>query len=171
MSWNDERVDLLSKRWLEGRSASQIAAELGQGVTRNAVIGKVHRLGLSGRAKLASPAPATRSRAKPAAREEGRMPVETSPAAAQTSIAAALPVAAPIARPTADVVIPFSNRVTIMELRDTMCRWPLGDPTSADFRYCGSRSGALGPYCEEHARLAFQPTQERRRVERVARIA
>ena len=57
MSWNDERVDLLSKLWLEGRSASQIAAELGLGVTRNAVIGKVHRLGLSGRAKLAAPTP------------------------------------------------------------------------------------------------------------------
>jgi GcrA cell cycle regulator len=58
-----------------------------------------------------------------------------------------------------------------MDLRDTMCRWPLGDPTSVDFRYCGSRSGPLGPYCEEHAQLAFQPTQERRRADRMVRIA
>ena len=52
MSWTDERVELLKKLWSDGLSASQIAAELG-GITRNAVIGKVHRLGLSGRAKSA----------------------------------------------------------------------------------------------------------------------
>lgn len=166
MSWNDERVDLLSRLWLEGRSASQIAAELGQGVTRNAVIGKVHRLGLSGRAKVAPPSAAVRLRPKPAPRLEER-PVPVPPAPALVVPAAAVLAAS---RP-ADVVVPFSTRVTIMELRDTMCRWPLGDPTSADFRYCGCRSGPLGPYCEEHARLAFQPTQERRRVDRVARIA
>ena len=55
MSWTDERVELLKKLWSDGLSASQIAAELG-GITRNAVIGKVHRLGLSGRAKSASSA-------------------------------------------------------------------------------------------------------------------
>jgi GcrA cell cycle regulator len=57
MSWTDERVELLRKLWSDGLSASQIAAELG-GITRNAVIGKVHRLGLSGRAKSASAAAA-----------------------------------------------------------------------------------------------------------------
>lgn len=168
MSWNDDRVDLLSRLWLEGRSASQIAAELGGGVTRNAVIGKVHRLGLSGRAKLAVPGPVNRLRApKPTARSDERE------APVAPSVVASVPAPiAPALRPQAgDVVIPFSNRVTIMELRDAMCRWPLGDPTSVDFRYCGSRSGPLGPYCEDHARLAFQPTQERRRVDRVARIA
>src|ERR1700712_3006278 len=66
MGWTDERVETLKKLWMEGFSASQIAGELGEGVTRNAVIGKVHRLKLSGRAKPASAAPraarATRSR-------------------------------------------------------------------------------------------------------------
>src|SRR4026209_1674872 len=56
MSWTDERVELLKKLWADGLSASQIAAELG-GITRNAVIGKVHRLGLSGRAKSPSSTP------------------------------------------------------------------------------------------------------------------
>ena len=56
MSWNDERVETLKKLWSEGFSASQIAAQLG-GVTRNAVIGKVHRLGLAARAKSSSPGP------------------------------------------------------------------------------------------------------------------
>ena len=57
MSWTDERVETLKKMWGEGQSASQIAKELG-GVTRNAVIGKVHRLGLSNRAGSATAAPA-----------------------------------------------------------------------------------------------------------------
>ncbi len=170
MSWNDQRVELLSKLWLEGRSASQIATELGQNITRNAVIGKVHRLGLSGRAKVAAPA-AARLRSKPTSKPEIDAPapmVEAPPA--ETPVRNA-PVAAPAVRPIADVVIPFSTRVTIMELRETMCRWPIGDPTSTEFRYCGCRTGDIGPYCQEHARLAFQPTQERRRVERFARIA
>ena len=51
LSWTDERVELLKKLWSEGLSASQIAGRLGMGVTRNAVIGKVHRLNLSGRAQ------------------------------------------------------------------------------------------------------------------------
>ena len=55
MSWTDDRVEALSRLWLEGRSASQIAAALGGGLTRNAVIGKVHRLGLAGRVKTAPP--------------------------------------------------------------------------------------------------------------------
>ena len=63
MTWTDERVELLKKLWIDGLSASQIASELG-GVTRNAVIGKVHRLSLSGRAKTPS-APTARAR-KPA---------------------------------------------------------------------------------------------------------
>lgn len=169
MSWNDERVDLLSRLWMEGRSASQIAAELGGGVTRNAVIGKVHRLGLSGRAKVAQTQAANRLRpVKPLAR------ADELPAPALDAVAPALPTSLPPVAPrahTGDVVIPLSNRVTIMELRDSMCRWPLGDPSSAEFRYCGSRAGVMGPYCEQHARLAFQPAQERRRAERIARIA
>ena len=74
MSWTDERVELLKKMWTEGQSASQIAKELG-GVTRNAVIGKVHRLGLSNRsggggaaaAPAASAAPKAEAKPKPAA--------------------------------------------------------------------------------------------------------
>ena len=65
MSWTDERVELLRKLWLEGLSASQIASELSNGITRNAVIGKVHRLGLSGRAKAPSQATPRPRAAKP----------------------------------------------------------------------------------------------------------
>ena len=66
--WTDERVELLKKLWMEGLSASQIAGELGDGVTRNAVIGKVHRLKLSARAKPTNTTPRARPAARPAAR-------------------------------------------------------------------------------------------------------
>ena len=60
------------------------------------------------------------------------------------------------------VVVPMSLRVTIIELKEAMCRWPLGDPASSEFRYCGSHA-ASGPYCAYHGSLAYQPAQERRR--------
>jgi GcrA cell cycle regulator len=67
-----------------------------------------------------------------------------------------------------DVAVPPSERVTIMELRDSMCRWPLGDPTTAEFGYCGTRSITGLPYCTHHARIAYQPATDRRRDRRIA---
>ncbi|WP_298426927.1 GcrA family cell cycle regulator [Rhodoblastus sp.] len=164
MSWTDERVEQLKKMWLDGLSASQIASELAHGITRNAVIGKVHRLGLSGRVKSPAPAP-VRARVKPRAEDEKGAP--TAPIS-HGNLAVALearPAPAPAPRPAAkDVVIPMSERVSIMELRESMCRWPLGDPASPDFRYCGAKMQiGLGPYCAHHARIAYQPAQDRRR--------
>jgi GcrA cell cycle regulator len=170
MSWTDERVELLRQHWIEGKSASQIASLLGHGLTRNAVIGKVHRLGLAGRAKSASPAG---SHPRPASSRQGAphagAPRATSVPPRVVRGATALAIA-PRARPEAEpepepyesVVLPMSLRVTIVELKEAMCRWPLGDPASPDFRYCGSPTAA-GPYCVHHARLAYQPAQDRRR--------
>lgn len=165
MSWTDERVELLRKLWMDGLSASQIAAELANGITRNAVIGKVHRLGLSGRVKCAAPSAAPRPR--PSAPRPLRPPPPR-PATAVTRGATALALqpenfVAPAPRPVEDVVIPMSARVTIMELREGMCRWPLGDPSTADFRYCGSHSDIGAPYCAHHSQMAYQPAQDRRR--------
>jgi GcrA cell cycle regulator len=70
---------------------------------------------------------------------------------------------APEPLPIEDVVIPMSEMVTIMELREGMCRWPVGDPTTPEFRFCGSNGASVGPYCKHHARIAYQPAQERRR--------
>jgi GcrA cell cycle regulator len=66
-------------------------------------------------------------------------------------------------QPSEDVVIPFSERVTIMDLREYMCRWPMGDPTTPEFRFCGARSQTGLPYCSHHARIAYQPAADRRR--------
>jgi GcrA cell cycle regulator len=172
-AWTEERVELLKKLWADGLSASQIAGELGS-VTRNAVIGKVHRLGLSGRAKspaaAAGATPRTPAPRKPATRTPSH-PM-AAPAAGLTRGANAL---APqfVAEPEAvepqeqvlseDVVVPFSERVSIMDLREYMCRWPMGDPTTAEFRFCGGRSQTGMPYCTYHARIAYQPATDRRR--------
>jgi GcrA cell cycle regulator len=175
MSWTDERVELLKKLWNDGLSASQIAAELGS-VTRNAVIGKVHRLGLSGRAKAPTPQPARAPRrATPPLQQNIASQQRAAPRSAPviavrgaTALAVQY-VAEPVAtmeidtRPIEEVVIPMSRRVQIMELRETMCRWPIGDPTHEDFVYCGNDCDISKPYCTHHAKVAYQPSQERRR--------
>jgi len=172
LSWTDERVALLRRLWEDGQSASKIAAQLG-GVTRNAVIGKVHRLGLAGRAK---PGEEVQSVARVA-----RAPVaEIETAIAVVEAEAPEPVAIVSHRPVPDFPLPqapavtastplaVSQRVTIMDLRDSMCRWPLGDPTTPDFRFCGARSITGLPYCTHHAEIAYQPAAERKRERRVA---
>jgi GcrA cell cycle regulator len=161
MSWTDERVDLLRKLWLDGLSASQIAAELSHGITRNAVIGKVHRLGLSGRVK--APAAATPRQRTRATAPRPASPRPAAPVSRGNLAVAFRPMEAPEALPLEDVVIPMSDMVEIMDLRENMCRWPVGDPTTPEFRFCGSRSPSGGPYCMHHARIAYQPAQERRR--------
>jgi len=171
-AWTDERVELLKKLWSDGLSASQIAGELGS-VTRNAVIGKVHRLGLSGRAKNPGPAgSAPRSNApRKAPTRTPSHPMNGGHAGMTRGANALAPQYAPEAEaeaqaapaPSEDVVIPFSERVTIMDLREYMCRWPMGDPTTPEFRFCGGRSQTGMPYCSHHARIAYQPAADRRR--------
>lgn len=178
--WTEERVELLRKLWNDGLSASQIAGELGA-VTRNAVIGKVHRLGLSGRAKnppSGSGAPRAAPTRKPSERSAGHGGNGHASGGGMTRGANALahhyapnPEARVQAAPalSEDVVVPFSERVTMMELREYMCRWPMGDPTTPEFRFCGGRSATGMPYCTHHARIAYQPAADRRRDRRVAR--
>ena len=166
MSWTDERVELLRKLWLEGLSASQIASELSNGITRNAVIGKVHRLGLSGRAKAPSQA-AARPRAPKPIRTPSPAPRAHAPMMRGNLAFALTPrvMEAP-PQPKAqleEVVIPMSERVTIMELRESMCRWPLGDPSSPSFRFCGETIAVeCGPYCETHRGIAYTPRLSRK---------
>jgi GcrA cell cycle regulator len=162
MSWTDERIELLRKLWLEGLSASQIARELANGISRNAVIGKVHRLGMSGRVKAAAPAsvrPKVKT-ARPVIHQRMSAPMMHGNLALKSQS-----MEAPLPAPREDVVIPMSEMVTIMELKESMCRWPMGDPSSGEFRFCGAKKGAnqSGPYCSYHARIAYQPVQDRRR--------
>ena len=133
MSWTDERVEMLKKLWADGLSASQIAAELG-GITRNAVIGKVHRLGLSGRAK--SPSSAAPRPRKP--RTHTHMLRVSRPAMrGNTALAHAFDYEVEAEPELIDNVIPIGQRRTLLELTEDTCRWPIGDPGSADFFFCG----------------------------------
>src|SRR5271154_6678736 len=159
LTWSDDRVEQLKKLWEAGLSASQIAAELGN-VTRNAVIGKVHRLGLSGRAKSpTSAAPRPRK-----ARAHSHMLRVSRPSVRGNTALAHEPEPEQI-----DNVIPLGQRRTILELTEETCRWPIGDPGSAEFFFCGGQTIAGLPYCAYHSRVAYQPAADRRRDKRPPR--
>lgn len=177
MSWTDERVELLKKMWTEGQSASQIAKELG-GVTRNAVIGKVHRLGLSNRAGAASsPAPEKKTAkpktdAKPAAKKApADRVVEVTVTAPRKPI---VPAGQPLPpQPSANEISPealakvnevekTAKKISLMELTERTCKWPIGDPATEDFWFCGLSVQQGKPYCEAHVGVAFQPMSSRR---------
>ncbi len=155
MGWTEERVEMLKKLWLDGLSASQIAKQLG-GVTRNAVIGKVHRLGLSGRAAPSQPS-----------RTMFKAPRPPRPAAAGSLVQRRAPERLHAAPPPAPRPAPFIEQpgtATVLTLGAHMCKWPIGDPSSDGFTFCGRRAADEGPYCIEHARLAYQPPQAKKKT-------
>jgi GcrA cell cycle regulator len=163
MSWTEERVELLKRLWADGLSASQIATQLG-GVTRNAVIGKVHRLNLSGRAKPATSSPRPRkARAAQPHRHAAGARAFVSGNTALKIHAPPVPRRAPAPVPIEDLVVPISLKVSLLALNDQMCKWPIGDPGSEGFHFCGHRNFNGLPYCEYHSRLAYQPVNDRRR--------
>jgi len=164
MSWTDERVARLTKLWSEGLSASQVAAELG-GVTRNAVIGKIHRLGLSGRDK---PASKSGPRQKRTARTNGysRANRSTSRTAKTNNVANLAKVSSQPIDHSVDLVAPEPLRIKLVNLTESTCKWPLGDPQEIDFSFCGHAIKSDTPYCEYHCKLAYQPITERRRNRR-----
>jgi GcrA cell cycle regulator len=157
MNWTDERVETLKKLWGDGLSASQIAAELG-GITRNAVIGKVHRLGLSGRAK--SPTAAAPRQRKP--RATHMMRVSRPAVRGNTALAPAFEYEVEAEPEVVENVVPIGQRRTLLELNEGTCRWPIGDPGATDFFFCGGPAHTAGPYCAYHSRIAYQPTNMRR---------
>ncbi|MGN7870950.1 GcrA family cell cycle regulator [Paracoccus sp. 22332] len=201
MSWTDERVETLKRMWSEGQSASAIAKELG-GVTRNAVIGKVHRLGLSNRNEEAEPAPAPAAPEPVAERKADRKPApaaqaprpepqpEPAAAPAREEPAEEEPVSPPVftpvprrpivpagqplpPQPSANEISPETlasvrevekraRKLTLMELTERTCKWPIGDPATDKFWFCGLPSQAGKPYCEAHVSVAFQPMSSRR---------
>ncbi|MDO5622155.1 MAG: GcrA family cell cycle regulator [Paracoccus sp. (in: a-proteobacteria)] len=203
MSWTDERVETLKRMWSEGQSASQIAKELG-GVTRNAVIGKVHRLGLSNRndeaetkpepapAPVSEPAPAPAKAEKPKTKAkaapqpapeptpapepevEQAEPEPTPPVPAFNPRRNIIPAGQPLppqpsaneipeeTLATAREVEKKARKLSLMELTERTCKWPIGDPATDKFWFCGLPSAPGKPYCETHVAVAFQPASARR---------
>jgi len=137
MGWTDDRVAVLEKLWGEGKTAAEIAKELGEGVTRNAVIGKAHRLKLSSRL---SPIQQNTKKIK----KEARPPV--------------------VRRSSKKIPIILGKQLKMEELKEKQCRWPNGEPENEDFSFCGHDSIEGAPYCAAHAEIAYQVTSRARKL-------
>jgi len=150
-TWSPERVEQLRNFVTAGLTCSQIAAEIG--VTRNAVIGKIHRLGLAPGRPAAAPGracpPRTRRPRFSSQRQLLRLIDAQEPAGQDTSAFAVIP-------------IDSAQRCSFLELAQGKCRWPVGDPAAADFAFCGNATAAGFSYCAGHARMAYRPAARRR---------
>ena len=182
MAWTEERVEKLKIMWTDGNSASQIAKELG-GVTRNAVIGKVHRLGLSNRAGSIKT-----KRDKSASKPSAKPKIKTSRSKIKTVIDTRIPekngiipMRKPILtpgqplppQPSANEISPEAlatvkevekgaKKLSLLELTEKTCKWPIGDPATQEFWFCGLPAQTGKPYCDAHVGVAFQPISNRR---------
>ncbi|QUD89381.1 GcrA family cell cycle regulator [Phenylobacterium montanum] len=150
MDWNEERTAQLTKMWLEGMSASQCARQLG-GVSRNAVIGKVHRLGLDSRQAPSRP------------RSLGGRPAGSGRAAANVvqahRSATTVPTITPAPRPAPvapPVNLELKPTTNLLSLGGHACRWPIGDPGTSDFGFCGRPRDGVGSYCADHAQTSLR---------------
>ena len=193
MAWSDERVAILKKMWLEGSSASEIAKELGN-ITRNAVIGKIHRLGMSNRDTNNLKSGSSTSNAKKSVRR-GRPPKvnkeekkrgrphklkdpgdfpgtldvkgksATSSAKEMRLDENKTKVASELSEETLQNILKVemkSKKISLMELTERTCKWPIGDPATDTFWFCGHESEPGKPYCKTHISIAFQPITQRR---------
>lgn len=140
--WTAERTDRLKALWADGLSASRIAAELGDGVTRNGVIGRAHRVGAARRIEGQAPADASAKRLASARMRPSR-------AKAPTAVAPPEPRAA--------------GPVTTLDLKPHHCRWPMGEVTGLETLFCGEVKDEGSSYCPAHRARAVQPVQRRMR--------
>ena len=160
---------------MEGLSASQIAVELGEGVTRNAVIGKVHRLKLSGRAKPATSSQRARTASR-ANRQTGarggnggggnkRRTISTpvSGANALSPVISEQENVRLAARLEPELFIPPAERIGLLGLTEKTCKWPIGDPLLEDFHFCGHDSDDSAPYCKFHAKRAYHTLDRKKK--------
>jgi GcrA cell cycle regulator len=134
MAWSEDRIAKLRELWDKGLSASQIAGKLLEGVTRNAVIGKAHRLGLKSRPS----------------------PVKSGPSKPKKTT------------PKPKIKKEDNKTVSLLELNERVCKWPVGHPGEDDFHFCGRESQSGLPYCQEHCVMAYQ-AQAPRKVRRPSR--
>ena len=139
MSWTEEKVAKLKELWSKGHTASQIAEELGD-TTRNAVIGKAHRLNL-----------------------EARAPSKQSSQSSSSVIKSTRKGTTPISRKAKfqsillDKNFEPENPKSLEELTDQTCKWPIGHPNEEKFYFCGRKPEGEFPYCKLHVLYAFQP--------------
>ncbi len=157
MGWTDEQVEELKKLWDQGLTTGEIGKALG--VSKNAVVGKAHRLKLD-------------SRPSPIRRGEDELPLEEPATAEREKSAETAAVQKPVdAKPAAPKPAPVKKAAdkkekkklfTVNDLTTTSCRWPIGDPKDEDFHFCGKTALPDKPYCAEHAMLAYVATKSSR---------
>ena len=146
MSWTDEKVEKLKELWTKGHTASQIAEVLGD-TTRNAVIGKAHRLNLEARA----PSKQSGASSSRDSRQVKRSPAPTSRKAKFQSI-------------LLDKNFEPENPKSLENLTDETCKWPIGHPNEEKFYFCGRKPEGEFPYCKLHVLYAFQPKGSKEEV-------
>jgi GcrA cell cycle regulator len=162
--WTPERITELKTLWLDGKSAREISAEFGGAVSRNAVIGKLNRLGLSDKSR----GDAVRAHvSRKTARRQQRARRAARPIAAVWQPNKSKAEDVPYREPPPDV--PVEKRVKHNDLEAHHCRWPCGDPKEADFGFCGSQKAPGVSFCKHHLELATETVEMRRsRVRRNA---
>ncbi len=169
LDWTDARIAVITRRWAEGASAGTIAKELGRGVSRSAVLGKIHRLDLP-RPEVKhrrTPEPGTRrSRRRPRSADK----VGRSLCASKSELRLAFEALGldefrgrldeSTAHPDAGKA--FGTPRTLLELSDETCRWPVGDPGSPEFMFCGAAPFKAHPYCLAHCLIGYRPESAER---------
>ena len=149
-TWTEERVELLKNRFAAGLSAREIAGDIG--VSRNAVIGKLSRLGLSREKAADARRPARKDAAK--GHRPGPLP------RLQYQMLQKL-----YAEPQAvvdDEPVHSEHCCSLLELSEEKCRWPISTPGADDFCFCGNTPLKGLPYCVGHTRLAYRPGSRHR---------
>ena len=202
MAWTEERVKKLTLLWKSGNSASKIAIELGEGVSRNAVIGKIHRLGLSERGsgsnvsgpkkiqnkmkdknlskhqdlKVSQLDNILEESSQRKGKKRGRKPSiknltssenksTTGSNANENSSLAVGQIDNEIDKVALANMIEIekkAKKLSLLELTEKTCKWPIGDPATSEFWFCGHPSEQGKPYCNTHISIAFQPIATRR---------
>jgi Uncharacterized protein conserved in bacteria len=163
-TWTDERMEQLRQLWTEGHSAATIAGMLGNGITKNAVIGKIHRLKINTAGGQRQSRPKTERVRKPST------PRTISTARRATVKLAARSVSMIAAgseyrEQPETFVLPETTHFgsgAIKYLTESTCKWPVGDPLQPDFRFCGGPSADGSPYCTHHHARAYHPADGRR---------
>lgn len=160
-NWSQERVELL-KKLLEQRLSARVVAQRLGGVTRNAVIGKAKREGFALQSPSNPPMPryivdaqATAPRKKRVPCPPGRITQNVTP---RVRIAPTFPAEPVVIHE--DIYVAPADRKGILELTESSCKWPIGDPREADFHFCGGPRVPGLPYCEGHCKRAYQTVQE-----------
>ena len=202
MAWTEERVKKLTLLWKSGNSASKIAIELGEGVSRNAVIGKIHRLGLSERgsgsngngqkikekkikeknlvehqnSKVSDIENSLESSTQRKGKKRGRKPSIKNLTNNENKSTLGLNANENSSLETGEIdteidkvalknmieIEKKAKKLNLLELTEKTCKWPIGDPSTSEFWFCGHPSEQGKPYCETHISIAFQPITTRR---------